>query len=133
MTKEEILTVASKHPLVAECACISQGQDDPGKAVVRLATKEGQSIEEAMELLATAGKRKTVAKRYTYSLKHSAEGCLPGGYVSHPAFLVALLASGFKVVGERGYYRTNISTATTDGWHRRKNGAGSGKRSHFSG
>ena len=132
MTGEEIKSIAMTFPEVMECALISQGGNDPEKAVERLAT-EGQSIAEAMELLATAGRRKTIAKRYTYSLKHSAEGCLPGGYISHPAFLVALLASEFKVVGMRGYYQTNISTATTDEWHRRKNGAGGGKRSHFSG
>lgn len=128
MTKEEIQTVARKHPEVAECACISQGQDDPVKAVERLASQEGQSIAEAVELLAVAGKRRTVSNRSTYSLKHSAEGCLPGRYISHPAFLVALLVSGFQVAGSRGSYRTDLSSATADEWHRRTYGAG-GKQS----
>ncbi len=123
ITKNEIYELAKAHDVIPFLAAQGRGNRvSEIEAVADMAETERQNISEAMELLSKAKRRKTPTKRGTYSLKHHAEGCLPSGYVSHAAFVTALLASGFMVKeGGRSFFGekfvTNVSKDTTEQWY----------------
>ena len=124
ITKSKILKLASEHPIIPALAVECQGHDvSEIEAVQNLAEQERQNIQEAMHLLATAQRRKTASGYGTYSIKHWVERLLPGKYVSHAAFVTALLACGFIVRRAEfgtwnGQLSTNISKRTLEEWYR---------------